>query len=175
MSRLAKIWALPFLLVLFIVGYESCIEPPSYPSEPEIEFLSVSRDTINSLTDSVFITFSFQDGDGDLGFEDFSSDDCNLCDSSCYSHPTFSIFLVDSRKGFADGDSVQCLSPYNVPFVPLKGSTDAITGEIEVKVTGITCFPFIPTDSLFFLISVKDRSGNISNTIETSVIHLTCF
>lgn len=170
----AKIWAFPAIIIGSLVGIASCVEPPQYDLVPEIEFVSVSEDTIDAITGEFFVTMSFKDGDGDLGFEEFSPDACDLCDSSCYNHPTYALFLVDSRKGFNNGDSVQCLTPFDMPFVPVKGSTGAISGEIEVKVTGIFCFPFIPTDSLYFLITVKDRAGNFSNTIETPYVHLRC-
>lgn len=160
--------------VLMVAGWTSCVEPPQYPIEPAIELVSISTDSLQAVSGELLITMSFTDGDGDLGFESFSEDSCDLCDSSCYSHPTYSLFLVDTRKGFSNGDSVTCLTPFDMPFVPIKGSSNSISGEIDVKVTGVFCFPFLTEDTLSYLITVKDRSGNFSNTIQTPTIHLTC-
>lgn len=166
---------IPFILALTVMlGIFSCVDPPEYPIEPEIEFVSISADTITAISDEIIITFSFTDGDGDLGFEQFSGDSCDLCDSSCYQHPTYSLFLVDSREGLVDSQSVQCLQPYDMPFVPTKGSSDAIAGEIDVKVSGVFCFPFVATDSLFYYVTLRDRAGHFSNTIQTPVFYLRC-
>lgn len=160
--------------VFIAAAWTSCVEPPQYPNEPAIEFVSISTDTIDAVSGELLVTFSFTDGDGDLGFESFSEDSCGLCDSSCYSHPTYSLFLVDTRKGFVDGDSITCLTPFDMPYVPVKGSSKSISGEIDVKVTGIFCFPFLATDTVSFLITVKDRSGNFSNTIQTPTVFINC-
>lgn len=164
----AVIWA------LFVLSMQSCVEPPRYPNEPEIELLSVSADTIRQLQDSLYIEFTFTDGDGDLGFEDFSTDDCELCDSSCYSHPTFSLFVLDSRFNVLNGDTIRCLKTFNVPYVPPKGATEAISGTITVLLTNEFCLPGKAIDTVRYGIVVKDRAGNFSNKIETRDIILLC-
>jgi hypothetical protein len=150
------------------------VEPPRYPNEPALELVSVSADTIQQLVDSLYIEFKFTDGDGDLGFEDLSLDDCNLCDSSCFSHPTFTLFVLDSRIGIVDGDTVRCLKPFSVPYIPPKGATDAISGTITLLLTSEFCIPGRATDTVSYGILVKDRAGNFSNTITTGPIILLC-
>lgn len=161
-------------LLLGLAGFQACVDPPSYPDVPAIEFVSLSDDTITQITDSIYVTFSFTDGDGDLGFENFSADACDLCDSSCYSHPTYSIFILDSRKGVNNGDTIACLTPYDLPFIPTKGSSNAISGEITVKITGVFCFPFRTMDTLSYNIMLRDRAGHFSNPIQTPYFYLNC-
>lgn len=161
--------------VLFILSTQSCVEPPRFPNEPAIELVSVSADTIQQLQDSLYIEFTFTDGDGDLGFEDFSTDDCELCDSSCYSHPTFSLFILDSRFiNIVNGDTIRCLKTFNVPYVPPKGATDAISGSFTVLLTNEFCIPGKAVDTVSYSIVVKDRAGNFSNRISTDKIIILC-
>ncbi|CAN5453027.1 hypothetical protein BH09BAC1_BH09BAC1_18020 [soil metagenome] len=154
--------------------FTSCVEPPRYPNEPAIELVSVSADTIRQLQDSVFIAFKFTDGDGDLGFEDLSTADCELCDSSCYSHPTFTLFILDNRFNIVDGDTVRCLKTFNIPYIPPKGATDAISGVITVLLTNEFCLPGRAVDTVSYSIVIRDRAGNFSNRIETEKIILLC-
>jgi hypothetical protein len=157
--------------ILFIT---SCVEPPRFPDEPAIELVSVSADTIRQLQDSLYIEFTFTDGDGDLGFEDLSVDDCELCDSSCYSHPTFTLFILDNRFNILNGDTVRCLKTFNIPYIPPKGATRAISGTITVLLTNEFCIPGKVVDTVSYGIVVKDRSGNFSNKIETGDVILLC-
>ncbi len=161
--------------ILFLLSMQSCVEPPRYPNEPAIELVAVSEDTIRQLQDSLYIEFSFTDGDGDLGFEDYSTDDCELCDSSCYSHPTFSLFVLDNRYiNIVNGDTIRCLKTFNVPYVPPKGATDAISGSVTVLLTNEFCLPGKVIDTVNYSIVIKDRAGNFSNRIETGNIILLC-
>lgn len=152
-----------------------CISPPSYPVEPEIKFLSLSRTVINQQ-DSVRVKFEFKDGDGDLGFQSTDTGDCNLCDTTCLQHPTFSLFLFDNRTS--------CLTPYNIPYIPPKGSSDAISGKVDFVVSLICCippnnFPCIPSpdypqDTVRYSIQLKDRAGHLSNKLELPPILIHC-
>jgi len=162
-----------FLLFLPVLSFlcHHCVQPPDYPVEPVIAFKSLSKNQIpqrNLGTDSIAISFSFTDGDGDLGFEDNEN----------------SIFLTDTR------DNVEKL-PYSIPFVGLQGVGNGISGDITVVfANNLTCciYPVdsgrIPCDTSFrvpdafdtlsFKIRIKDRAGHFSNTIETTPIYLKC-
>lgn len=119
--------------------------------------------------DSVAITFTFTDGDGDLGFEDKGEK---------------SIFLTDTR------DNVEKL-PYSIPFVGLQGVGNGISGDITIVfANSSTCCIYPPDsgripcdtsfrvpktfDTLSFKIKIRDRAGHFSNEIETDPIYLRC-
>ena len=54
--------------ILFLVYLFSCSEEPNYPITPSIEFSSIRTTNFPALkADSITITLSFRDGDGDLG------------------------------------------------------------------------------------------------------------
>ncbi|MGC3948711.1 MAG: hypothetical protein QM762_30125 [Chryseolinea sp.] len=61
-------------LFLFAVSavVTACFNPPEFSDTPQIDFLNVyfKEGTTNSPTDSLVVTISFRDGDGDLGLDD---------------------------------------------------------------------------------------------------------
>ncbi|MFM8489104.1 MAG: hypothetical protein ACKOCH_22455, partial [Bacteroidota bacterium] len=56
--------------ILFALSAQFCIKPPNYSDTPEISFSGLSKSVMQqgrSEGDSVIISFSYTDGDGDLG------------------------------------------------------------------------------------------------------------
>ncbi len=160
-----------FLLLLTAgvgVVASTCVDPPDYPDEPVIEYLSLSKNFLiqSSLgEDSVLITFSFTDGDGDLGFKDDSE----------------SIFIVDGRDSFNK-------PPYRIPYIEQQGAGNGISGEISILLPTTCCIYSVQSgippceiniapqalDTVFYLISIKDRAGHVSNIVQTEPIFLRC-
>ncbi len=168
---------------LLALGVSSCIDPPTYPVEPEIEFLSISRDTIDEIVDTFSVRVSFTDGDGDLGFSqsqlnedgDTSCTGANVdnCDSTCFFNGTTSIIVIDKRTN--------CFVPFNLPEIPPKGSSAAISGTITITFANVLCFPDggvvgqnPDIDTARFEVRLRDRSGNISLPVETPIIFIDC-
>jgi len=154
-----------YMFFLFALG--SCINAPDYPDEPFIEYIGISKATLNqnSLnTDSLFLNFSFTDGDGDLGHnpEDTSRN----------------IFIKDLRTGkFQD--------KFKSPFIPEEGIGNGITGDIRLLLFTTCClFPDnippcsapqqYPLDTVVYEVSLRDRAGNLSNKILTEPIVIRC-
>ncbi|HXH17849.1 MAG TPA: hypothetical protein VNJ07_02110 [Chitinophagales bacterium] len=161
-----------FVVMMFAGG---CLNPPEYPVEPEIRFLSISRTTISQL-DTVRVEFEFTDGDGDIGKEKPDSVDCNLCHfDSCY-RTDWNLYLTDLRLG--------CIERYMIPYIPPKGSSDAISGKINIVINGICCLypdssgcvPNVnyPLDTVIYTLQMKDRAGHLSNKIELPPIVIQC-
>ena len=151
------------ILLLGILGitlFHGCIEPPDYPIEPVIAFVEMNRTQIVAQTipedasralDTLLITFSFTDGDGDLGGGDTSN-----------------VFLIDSRLGNA-GEN------YFISAIPQAGVTNGISGEITVMIPEIFCFPnSAPRDKMTYSIQIVDKAGHHSNIIQTPEIELIC-
>lgn len=156
---------LPVISIFLILW--SCATDPGFSDIPEIEFISVSKDTLiqNSLnTDSLFLTIAFRDGDGDLG--------------SGASGITQNIILTDTRTGTV-------FDRFKIPAIPVNGLSSGIEGEITMKVFTTCCIypdgtppclapPNFPTNELSFDIEMLDDSGNKSNKITTPSILLLC-
>lgn len=154
------------ILLLGILGitlFHGCVEPPDYPIEPVIAFVEMNKTQIVAQTipenanrnlDTLIITFSFTDGDGDLGKSEGDT--------------TYNVFLIDSRLGNA-GESFQ------IKTIPQAGVTNGISGEMTVKIPKIFCFPnSAPRDKMTYSIQILDNAGHYSNIIQTPEIELIC-
>ncbi|MEO1713526.1 MAG: hypothetical protein AAFU60_09360 [Bacteroidota bacterium] len=159
---------------LFSVLLVGCVQPPEYPIEPVIEFMSLSQDVIpqgKSTDNALTITIGFTDGDGDIGhFGDESENQIN------------DLFVRDLRTG-------EISQQFIIWFVPEQGTTNGISGEISFDIPSTCCiFPdFIddailpcepstqyPVDTLIYEIYIQDRAGNESNRVLTQPIFLQC-
>ncbi|MFZ4634369.1 MAG: hypothetical protein ACOYNO_09220 [Saprospiraceae bacterium] len=155
------------LAAVAVLMWATCVKPPDYPKEPVIEFKSLSKNLLlqSSLgEDSVVISFTFTDGDGDLGFKDDSE----------------SIFIVDGRDNFMKPS-------YRIPYIEQQGAGNGISGEIFIVLPSTCCIynNGIPPcesgsiapqtfDTVFYKISIQDRAGHRSNEIQTAPITLRC-
>jgi hypothetical protein len=157
---------------LFAVLLFTCSRPPVYPAEPLITFKSLSKNQIAqsrsgiSLTDTIVVKFTFRDGDGDLGSPDSTN-----------------IILKDSRDGFENF--------FKINAIPKLGPGSGIEGEIAIKLsnsavtryfcctypnTRLTCIPNadFPTNTMYYIIRIRDRAGHWSNDIQTTPITILC-
>jgi hypothetical protein len=163
------------LLPLLLAG---CLKPPpSYPPEPAITFGSLSKDYVNEF-DTLSITLQFTDGDGNLGPASGAIPVCgSICDlvsdSSCLKDPAWSLYMLDHRDS--------CLSLLNIPYVEPKGKYDDLSGEIifstppmSCKIRGCSPAPGCPDDTVVYTLLLKDRSGNMSNAVQTGQIRINC-
>jgi hypothetical protein len=170
----------PWFAILFVtVSISSCVRAPSYPIEPQIEFVSVgSTNSIIYLGNdgpiyvADTITISFTDGDGDISVYNDPADS-SLCvngcsyadgDTSCLNIRSKNVFIVDSRD--------TCIATYNTGFIEPKGKFIALSGEIKIlhKIFLKKCLtPDIscPKETVTFKIRIKDRAGHLSNEVET--------
>ncbi len=164
-----------YLLLALIpaLGLTACIQPPDYPIEPVIEFVSLTKTTMVSGKngeDETTLTISFTDGDGDLG--SFQSD----------GQVELDMFLIDSRTGDFD-------EKFSIPFVPELGAANGISGEIYADILTTCCIypPYVTDaatgcdpsqqyliDTLIYEIYIVDRAGNESNHIFADPIYILC-
>lgn len=110
-------------------------------------------------TDSLFLTFAFKDGDGDVG-----------------SDTSKNIIVKDSRNGLI-------LASYKVPDY-LSNNNNSRKGHITLVVyapcciypNGTSCQPSNdhPTNKMRYRIQLQDRAGNWSNIIESDLVTLEC-
>lgn len=161
---------LSILIILCVLS--GCVKPPTYPSEPQIEFKSVSSNYVYSgYTDT--ITISFTDGEGDFGVTESPDDSCDFCslktgDSACLSLKGFNVFLIDHRD--------TCISTYASANIETGSKYDDISGEIVIitAVDSKKCFappqPGCPKDTVVYSILIKDKAGHRSNIVQTTPI-----
>jgi hypothetical protein len=153
-----------YLFIVLSVTIAACVRPPDYPIEPRIEFLGLSKNTIlqEPNKDTLYLSVSFTDGDGDIGFQNNDS----------------TLYVVDTRKNGERINDVQGL-----PSVPEQGAGNGITGEIRFRINGGCCKNTItpcvapytyPRDTIIYEIYIKDRAGHESNHVKTPPIYILC-
>jgi len=173
-------------LLLMALAVYSCQKPVEYPIEPKIEYQGFTY-LINA--DSTFsgegiVSFSYTDGDGDLGLDDSDTlPPFGFHDTHYYN------MVIDYMK-CVNGEFVKTplLSPhvpnspadtlvlydtvtFNARFKRLRDSEEpkAISGTMEYKLTVQN--PFSPNDTVKFEIRIFDRALHESNVIQTDPIY----
>ena len=146
-----KISLIP-LTTLFLVG---CIKDDEFPVIPSLEFKEFQIFSGNGIDSAVF-TFSFKDGDGDLGNDDTLAVNC---------------FLDYYEK---DGDTMkyfpQFQRAYRLPSLTPNSKDQSISGEVSIVLKPAPIYNTL-TDSVYaWRCSVEDRAGNKSNQISTVVL-----
>lgn len=186
--------------VLIITFYlTSCYSKPDFSNTPSIGFVDIDVVEISNsggvITDSISITISYKDGDGNLGLsgdipEDsrapYQSTKIENCrqeggETVCDTVPNEFHFNYRLTPLIQDGDN----------FVPLSNSiTDGFWGRFPrlfednkrnplegtiIRDTKLFHFPgsFIPPNSIIkFQVQILDRELNESNIIETDTIRV---
>jgi hypothetical protein len=152
----------------------SCIKTVTFPNEPFIEYLS-----FESLSDSGKLTFSFTDGDGDIGLDqNFFLPPYNTGSFYYYNLYINYYELMDGQwvRGRADpngenffGDSITY--PFRIENITPNGQNLAIQGDIEIVLEPFYFnFNSNHADSIRFSILLIDRSLNHSNVIFSPTI-----
>jgi hypothetical protein len=168
-----------FSFIAAIAGISSCVQgPPQYPIEPNIAFKSVSKDTLLS-GDSLTVTLTFTDGDGDIGTDlstspQFNSPLCDLfSDSSVIKDPYWSLILIDHRDSCPEARILPFVEPTG-KFDDLSGEIDFYTSLLECKIAGCSGDPACVEDKLVYTVLIKDRKGHLSNPVVTPPITIRC-
>ena len=165
------------VFVVLTFSLYSCVKPPTYSATPHIEFVSVSATTIlNRFSDT--ISFSFTDGDGDIGVPGTNPRDTvtnctgdSACafqhgDSMCLHQAYFDVYLIDNRSN--------CIESFASANVQPTGKYKAISGNIQVIEGMYKVQPCPTNDTVFYSIILRDMAGHFSNIIQTTPIIITC-
>jgi hypothetical protein len=137
----------------------SCKKSEAPPSAPQIALLDVTPRSVVAANpeDTVFISMSFEDKNGDVGVGTSTSD--------------YDLFLIDSRDSSQIG--------YRIPQLPSETNEEkpGLKGTI---ILAVEAFGLIlredslhtETDTLSWKIYIKDLAGHTSNTITTPEVVL---
>ena len=152
-------------LFLLLIGITySCVKQDEFSDIPAIAYIGQTKNILSQgalMEDSLFVRFSFQDGDGDIGSED-----------------SINVFLTDTRQNFANS--------FRIPNLSSNSNGASIEGEVTMLIFTTCCLyddnsqapctpsTVQPTDEVIFTIQISDRAGNMSNTIELNPITVMC-
>lgn len=142
----------PYLLFLGVITLvASCSKKEEISNIPEIEFVSVTPATVTQFKDSLVFRISYRDGDGDLGENNDS---------------VKNVFLTDSRNNVTYKYRLQELAPV--------ASNISIQGYVNLKLSSVGLInENADQETATYSIFIKDRAGNSSNTVTSSVVTIT--
>jgi len=173
-------------LSLIVLLATACREQVEYPIEPHIAYEGFTYlfNADSTFSGEGIISFSYTDGDGDLGL-----DDTDTLYPFGFNDPHYYNMVIDYLKS-ENGVFVKTplLSPhvpsnpadtlvlydtvtFNARFHRLRDSDEpkAISGKMEYKLTVQN--PFSPNDTVKFEIRILDRAMHESNVIQTDAIY----
>lgn len=177
-----QVWIAIGLMVLIVTACQKTVE---YPIEPKITYESFIYlfNADSTFTGQGILSFSYTDGDGDLGLDDRDTiAPFGLNDAHYYN------MIIDYMKS-VNGEFVKVplLSPhvaidsadtqlydtvsFNARFHRLRDSEEpkAISGTMEYTLTVQN--PLSPNDTIKFEIHILDRALHESNVIQTEPIY----
>lgn len=144
------------LLLSAIVLFSGCSDEATYPITPEIKFKSLEKYISSSAADSLVISFTFTDGDGDLG--------------TPFTDPTTrDIFarLFELKNGVFVEAILAAPLEYRLPYLEPRGNNNSLKGEVRIN---IDYNILQPNDTIYYKLFIKDRAGHTSNEITSSTI-----
>jgi hypothetical protein len=117
---------------------------------PRIILVKIEPTQVKQFTDSLKITFSYEDGDGDLG-----NDNADIN----------SLEVQDERLAKADFYHVPPLAPVDAKI--------RIKGQMTMNLRNVFLLGTGNTETTSFTVRIQDRAGNWSNPIRTPEITIT--
>lgn len=137
-----------FIVITLSAILFGCKKKEEISLAPELTFESLTPASIKEYTDSLTLTISYKDADGDLG-ENSSS--------------VNNLFLKDNRSGVELKYRIKQLAPDNANV--------AITGKLNITIKKVPIISTTATsESLTYTIYATDRASNKSNEVISSTI-----
>ena len=165
-----------FQIALLVVSVflSSCLKTEDYPVEPQISFknylIGYTTDILGNSAKVVALTFSFSDGDGDIGLGD--ADTIPPFDRGGKYYYNLVVTKFKKNNGIftevvENSDSIG----YSYRIQPFPGvrNKKAIKGDIDVN---INIYQSTGKDTMKFKLFMYDRSLHKSNVITTPEITL---
>jgi hypothetical protein len=140
-----------FYIVMISISVWGCSADdavlPSNNVIPNIRYISITPEIVNQFTDSVIVTFEYEDGDGDLG------------------HKNPDILLLEVQDARLTNPDFY----YVPPMAPI-GSNIKIKGSMQLRLRNTFLLGSGGDERTQYDIRMKDRAGNWSNYIQTKEI-----
>ena len=177
-----------YLIGLFLMALAvfSCQKKVEYPVEPKIAYegFTYLMNPDSTFSGQGVISFSYTDGDGDLGLDDsdtlppFGFNDTYYYNMVIdYLKSENSVFvktpLLSPHVPTGPADTLVLFDTvtFNARFKRLRDSEEpkAISGTMDYRLTVQN--PFSPNDTVIFEIRILDRALHESNVIQTEAIY----
>jgi hypothetical protein len=182
MNYRKPIYILSFFSLILVV-FMGCTSGESAPPIPSLQYTGHSKlKTINGKDSLVTINMTFEDGDGDIGLSDADSFPPFRFGSPNFNNLYVEFIVIDSgvEKKITSqflqdpitGDTVNFNQ--RITNITPEGRDKYIKGRLDVLTPFITTLDYsapLP-DSVYYRVTLEDRSLNRSNTIQTPMIVL---
>lgn len=142
--------ALYILTIAVLVGFGCKKGEEEVIHFPEIAFVSITDSEVVEFDNDVAITFSYADGDGDIGYVDPDA---------------YPLRIKDARLENFDWFHIPPLTPDNLPL--------EIDGEFTVNLPPLFLLGNGGNEITSFTLQLQDRAGNWSNQIVTPEVLIT--
>ena len=175
----------PIGLLFLVLAMLACQKPVEYPIEPKIAYegFTYLYNPDSTFSGEGIITFSYTDGDGDLGLDEgdtlspFGPHDAHYYNMEVdYLKSVNGVFvktpLLSHHVPTSEFDTVVWDTiTFNARFHRLRDNDEpkAISGTMDYRL--IVQNPFSPNDTVKFEIRILDRALHESNTIQTEAIY----
>jgi hypothetical protein len=166
MIKISKIalFSIPFLGLIIMQG---CLKPQEFSIEPIIEYKGFTAGS-----DSATLSFTFTDGDGDVGFNE--GEVTPPFDTGSIYH--YNVFLDYYEKvngvwqqGMLNGKPISF--NYRTALLTPDGNNKALKGEIIVHILPFYYNPGSPdSDTIMYKVRMCDRALHLSNQVDTPEI-----
>ncbi|GGF12949.1 hypothetical protein [Hymenobacter cavernae] len=172
-----RLLGLAFLVLLASLTVSSCITAPDYSDTPSIDFKRITKEryvTGSGTFDSVKVTISFKDGDGDLGL---SNDETNSpyqeknTDGTANRFYNNYFFQAQILRNGEYKDTILNGIPYDsrYPLLNTSGRAEPLKGELTLS-QEVFAGTFPTGSKVRYKVSIVDRALHESNTILTDPI-----
>lgn len=140
----------PKVLYLIILGYiffsscSSISDDLVFDDVPRIEIIEFPNDTLDEFIDTLRFSLRYEDGNGDLGSAEIDE---------------YHLYVHDLRFPRADSFFIGLIGPLDI--------NHSIQGVLHVSLPPVYITTNRSLETTSFEIRMRDRSGNISNTVKT--------
>lgn len=134
----------------------SCSDDETFPVTPVIAFKSLDKYQALSGLDSLVLTFSFTDGDGDIG----------SAASDTFGRDVYAR-LFEKNNGVFEEAPLSAPLEYRIPYLEPRGNNSSLKGDIRIS---IDYNILRPNDTIYYKVVLEDRAGNRSNEISTATM-----
>lgn len=157
-----------FSILILVILLSSCFKNETYPIEPIL-----SEPIVDFSGDSAKLTFSFTDGDGDIGLE--ANDTLAPFNPTSYYHYNLYIdyYEKDDELGWQRGrdlagDSI--VFKYRLLPIFVKGKARGIKGTMDVTIVPFSNPFSSQSDTIRYEVKLIDQALHESNVIQTEII-----
>ena len=171
------------LLIILYLG-TSCTDAPTYSKVPKIALISMEHGSESQNSDTVNLTISFQDGDGDLGLdfderEGIFADSIPMIDQNGdtigneFNRFHFNYFIDTYKLVEGEYQKIDLLKDGRFPPLNRTQGSSVMEGELLYALYIIYNITDLKSgDVIKFEISIADKALNVSNIVETDSIVL---